>query len=71
MKILLPAFILLIPFSSYAYLDPGTGSYILQVAIGALAGGILVIKTYWVNIKIFISKYKKPTKKNVDKNNEK
>ena len=35
---------------AYAYLDPGTGSYIFQVAIAAIIGGLFTIKTYWQKI---------------------
>jgi hypothetical protein len=33
-----------------AYLDPGTGSIILQAAIGAILGSLLILKTYWYKI---------------------
>ena len=33
-----------------AYLDPGTGSIILQAVIGAILGSFLVIKMYWYKI---------------------
>jgi hypothetical protein len=32
---------------AYAYLDPGTGSMILQVLLGGVAGIALVGKLYW------------------------
>lgn len=32
---------------AYAYLDPGTGSIILQVLLGGIAGIALVGKLYW------------------------
>ncbi len=35
----------------YAYLDPGTGSFILQTLIAALFGALFVIKSYWQRIK--------------------
>ncbi|MBW7944478.1 hypothetical protein H3C70_03700 [Patescibacteria group bacterium] len=35
----------------HAYLDPGTGSYITQIAIGFLVGGGYVAKVYWHQIK--------------------
>jgi len=47
---------LLFPKNSYAYLDPGTGSYIVQAVIALLATGGFLIKTYWSNIKNFLSK---------------
>lgn len=36
--------------NAYAYLDPGTGSYILQMIIGALIGALFAIKIYWRRI---------------------
>jgi hypothetical protein len=34
-----------------AYLDPGTGSIMIQGLIAAFAGGALVVKLYWRKIK--------------------
>lgn len=36
-----------------AYLDPGTGSMILQAVIGAVAGALIVIKLYWYKLVSF------------------
>jgi hypothetical protein len=33
--------------SAHAYLDPGTGSIILQVLLGGVAGLALACKLYW------------------------
>ncbi|MDX1382627.1 MAG: hypothetical protein R3190_03230 [Thermoanaerobaculia bacterium] len=33
-----------------AYLDPGTGSMILQMLIGGVAGALVVIRMYWHRI---------------------
>ncbi len=33
--------------SAHAYLDPGTGSIILQAIIGAIAAGATFLKIYW------------------------
>jgi len=41
--------------NAYAYLDPGTGSLVIQLIIGALAGVGITIKVYWVKIKEKIS----------------
>jgi hypothetical protein len=30
-----------------AYLDPGTGSLIIQIAIGALVGGLVAARVFW------------------------
>lgn len=39
---------------AHAYLDPGTGSMILQGAIAALAAAAFTIKTYWYRIRAFL-----------------
>ena len=36
-----------------AYLDPGTGSMILQAVIGAIVGSAVAIKIFWKRIKYF------------------
>jgi len=38
-----------------AYLDPGTGSYVLQMLIAGLLGALFFIKLSWKRMKIFIS----------------
>ena len=44
---------LAIPFSAFAYLDPGTGSMVLQMVLGGVAGILVVGKLYWQRIKAF------------------
>ena len=36
---------------AYAYLDPGTGSMLLQIILGGAAGVLLVLKLYWHRLK--------------------
>ncbi len=36
-----------------AYLDPSTGSMILQLILGGVAGAIMVAKLYWERVKAF------------------
>ncbi len=38
------------------YLDPGSGSFIIQIAIGFVVGAIVVVKAYWSKIRAFIVK---------------
>lgn len=53
--ILLAAFIILIASGdSFAYLDPGTGSYMLQLLIAGLLGAGFAVKAFWKNIKSFL-----------------
>ena len=47
-----------------AYLDPGSGSYIIQILIGTLLGGFFAIKVYWRRIKAYFSKDKKDEEAN-------
>ena len=39
---------------AHAYLDPGTGSLILQGVIGSIAGGLVVLRAYWAKISAFL-----------------
>ncbi len=38
------------------YLDPSSGSFILQVVLAALLGGGFAVKAYWKKIKAFITR---------------
>ena len=50
---------------AYAYLDPGTGSIILQAILAFIAASIATISFYWTKVKIFFSNlFKKKKKKN-------
>jgi len=65
MKFLMKYSLLLLLFftfslNAFAYLDPGSGSMILQMIIGGIVGAALAIKTYWFKIKeIFKNLFKK------------
>jgi len=39
------------PGTSHAYLDPGTGSILLQAIVGSVAAGAAVIGLYWRRLK--------------------
>jgi hypothetical protein len=39
-----------------AYLDPGSGSYLLQLLIAGLLGGMFVLKSQWGRIKSWFSR---------------
>jgi len=41
---------------AFAYIDPGTGSFVLQLIIGALLGVAFAIKSFWKNVKAFFAK---------------
>lgn len=42
--------------SAYAYIDPGTGSIILQAIIGFAVAALTTLKLYWQKIKSFLKK---------------
>ena len=50
---------------AHAYLDPGTGSIILQAILGAIAAGLTFLTNFWLNVKNFLKKIfkKKDNKK--------
>ena len=67
-KILISSFVFFIFFNTkaFAYLDPGTGSIILQAILGAIAAGATWCSMYWQKVKNF---FNKKTKKKNDDNN--
>ncbi len=44
------ALLTLLPRLVFGYLDPGSGSMILQVLLGGVVGLIVIVKIYWNNI---------------------
>jgi len=40
--------------SAFGYIDPGTGSYVLQIAIAFLFGLAFSIKVFWKRIAAFL-----------------
>ena len=54
---------LMFPETAYAYLDPGTGSYLLQVGLAVLVGASFAIKIYWRKIKTSLANHFSKRKK--------
>ncbi len=48
--VLVGAVAFLMPVCALAYIDPGTGSYVLQLIIAALVGASFTIKIFWKKI---------------------
>ena len=46
-------FFFTLPETSNAYLDPGTGSIILQAVIGVAVGGLFAVGLFWSRVKTF------------------
>jgi hypothetical protein len=38
------------------YLDPGTGSFLLQLLLATFLGGLFLVKAFWGRIKAFFSR---------------
>jgi hypothetical protein len=49
-------FFFLLPFSVDAYLDAGTGGFIIHVVVGLLVGISYGIRLFWRNIKMFFNR---------------
>jgi len=54
---------------AHAYIDPGTGSYIIQVVIGGLLGAAFALKVYWKKVRAYFSNlFSKHTKSDKHEN---
>lgn len=51
----------IIPVTAFAYLDPGTGSMLLQVILGGVAAVAVALKLFWYRIIAFLGFKKKPS----------
>jgi O-antigen/teichoic acid export membrane protein len=47
---------LVIPANAHAYIDPGTGSVVVQAVIGAVVAVGFFLKTNWLRVKNFAKK---------------
>lgn len=54
--VLIFAMVLIAPRQAYAYLDPGTGSLLIQMLIGGVIAGLYTIKMYWYQLKSFLKR---------------
>ena len=41
------------------YIDPGSGSYLVQMIIAGILGGLFYFKNLWLRIKSFFTRNKK------------
>jgi hypothetical protein len=44
-------FVLTTPWQALAYIDPGTGSYLFQLAAAGLLAGMFTVRRYWDALK--------------------
>ncbi|MBI3947000.1 MAG: hypothetical protein HY321_13835 [Armatimonadetes bacterium] len=45
---------LLVPYRADAYIDPGTGSYVLQLGLAMVFGAVYSVKVYWRELRRFM-----------------
>lgn len=55
-RLILFGLVLALPGVAHAYLDPGTGSVVLQMALAGLLGALFTLKLYWRRLKAWISR---------------
>ncbi|MFP4055317.1 MAG: hypothetical protein ACLF0G_00435 [Candidatus Brocadiia bacterium] len=48
------AFLVVAARPALAYIDPGTGSYILQIVLACAVGSAFAVKMFWRRIKLFV-----------------
>ena len=59
--------VMLMPRPALAYIDPGTGSMILQLVLGGIAGALVVGKMYWQKLLAFFRNSSKTSQKETEK----
>lgn len=52
--LLVSLLLLVCPDNAHAYIDPGTGSYFLQILLAAILGVSFAVKSFWRNIKSYV-----------------
>ena len=67
-SILIITYLLSSVSNANAYIDPGTGSIILQAILAFIAGAAATVSLWWGNFKIFIKKIFKSNKKDNETN---
>jgi len=59
--LLLVGVVLLAPAPAFAYIDPGTGSFVIQGIIAAVVGVGFAVKMFWRRIRAFLTGKPVPT----------
>jgi hypothetical protein len=62
--------LLFFPKTAFAYLDPGSGSFIFQILLAGLLGILFAIKLYWSKIKNQVNKLFSVTTKSEEEGGE-
>lgn len=54
----------------FTYLDPGTGSFLLQLLLATFLGSLFLVKTFWKRIKTFFGRLFSRNKLNIEQPEE-
>lgn len=54
--LLLLTLLLALPSVAHAYLDPGTGSYVMQLLLGTVLGGLFALGVFWRRVLSFFKR---------------
>jgi hypothetical protein len=49
------AFLAVSPIPLFAYIDPGTGSYLLQILLAGVFASLLALRIFWRKVKVFFT----------------
>ena len=49
-------FVCITPQNAYAYLDPGSGSFLIQLLLAGIFGVVFAVKMFWRKIAVFFKK---------------
>lgn len=61
--------LVIFPGNAHAYLDPGAGSYLLQILAAFFFAGLFTVKGFWKNIKGFFIRFFRKGKQTSEKEN--
>lgn len=50
-QVVVVGYLLLLSREACAYIDPGTGSFMMQIVVGLVIGAGITIKLYWRKVK--------------------
>lgn len=55
-SIMVGLLVLICAQDAFAYVDPGTGSYVLQLIMAGLLAAAFALKSYWRSVAAFLSR---------------
>lgn len=71
MILLATAELLILSREAYAYLDPGTGSYLMQMVLAVILGALFAIRIFWQKVTDSIKRLAGSAKNSLKKGGDK